>query len=247
MEELKPGMRIKGKVRNVVEFGAFIDIGVGRDGLAHISTLKRAGIDKSLSVGDEIDVQVRRVDTDTNRISLTVPGAGKGSKTALEDLQVQSLVTGRVVRLVDFGAFVDIGAQTDGLLHVSQMSGSFVNHPSEVVKVGDEIEVRVIEIDSERHRISLTMKSGEEAPAPREQEQERPTRAPAYGGRERSDRGDRGDRGNRGERGDRGDRGGRSQRRQPVVISTATDEESHGPTAFEVAWEKAMTDRKRGH
>lgn len=163
VEDLKPGMRVKGRVRNVVEFGAFVDIGVGRDGLAHISTLKRAGLDKTIQVGDMIDVQVRRVDLDTNRISLTVPGAGRGAKTALQDLEVGALVPGRVVRLVDFGAFVDIGAQADGLLHVSQLQG-YVRHPSDVFKPGDEVEVKILEVDTQRRRISLTMKMEEREP-----------------------------------------------------------------------------------
>ncbi len=163
IEDLKPGMRLKGKVRNIVDFGAFIDVGVGRDGLAHISTLQRAGIDKTLSVGDVIDVQVRRVDTDRNRISLTVPGAGRGTKTPLEKLEAGSETTGRVVRLVDFGAFVDIGAQTDGLLHISQLSAGYINHPREVVEVGQEVQVRILDVDTDRRRISLSMKDVEEA------------------------------------------------------------------------------------
>ena len=159
VEALKPGMRMQGTVRNVVDFGAFIDIGVGRDGLAHVSTLQRAGIDKTLKVGDTIDVQIRRVDLETNRISLTIPGAGRGTKTALADLAVGSQVPGRVVRLVDFGAFVDIGAQTDGLLHISQLSNGYVGHPSDVLTVGDEIKVSVLEVDTARRRISLSMKT----------------------------------------------------------------------------------------
>ncbi len=165
IEDLKPGMRVKGRVRNVVEFGAFVDIGVGRDGLAHISTLKRAGLDKTVKVGDMIDVQVRRIDLDTNRISLTVPGAGRGTKTSLQELEVGALVPGRVVRLVEFGAFVDIGAQADGLLHVSQLQG-YVRHPADVLKPGDEVEVKILEVDTQRRRISLTMKMDEPRPEP---------------------------------------------------------------------------------
>ncbi len=158
IEELKEGMRLRGRVRNIVEFGAFVDLGVGRDGLAHISALQRAGIDKTLKVGDTLDVQIRRVDLDKNRISLTVPGAGRTTKKSLEALKAGQELTGRVVRLVDFGAFVDIGAQTDGLLHISQLSSGYVNHPREVVEVGQEVEVRILEIDTDRRRISLTMK-----------------------------------------------------------------------------------------
>ncbi len=160
LETLKPGTRVKGKVRSMTEFGAFIDIGVGRDGLAHISSLKRAGIDQTLKVGDVIEVLVRRIDTDNNRISLAIPMAEdeKETKTPLRDLQVNSLVTGRVVRLADFGAFVDVGAQVEGLLHVSQLPWGYVNKPSEVLKVGDEVQVRILEVDPRKRRIALSMK-----------------------------------------------------------------------------------------
>jgi small subunit ribosomal protein S1 len=161
IEALKEGMRLRGRVRNIVEFGAFVDLGVGRDGLAHVSTLQRAGIDKTLKVGDMLDVQIRKVDLGSNRISLTIPGAAKTTKTGIESLKVGQELTGRVVRLVDFGAFVDIGASTDGLLHISQLSGGFVNHPREVVEVGQEVRVRILEIDANRRRISLSMKDGE--------------------------------------------------------------------------------------
>lgn len=169
LEQIKNGQRLKGRVKRIVEFGAFIDIGVGRDGLAHISTLQRAGIDKTLKVGDVIDVQVRRVEADRNRISLTIPGAGRAPKTALEELRVGSEVTGRVVRLVDFGAFVDVGAQTDGLLHISELSAGFVNHPREVLEVGQELLVRILDIDIERRRLSLSAKEVEAGPEPEPQ------------------------------------------------------------------------------
>ncbi|MFO7916830.1 MAG: S1 RNA-binding domain-containing protein [Anaerolineae bacterium] len=180
IQELKPGMRLKGTVQNVVDFGAFIDIGVGRDGLAHISTLKRAGIDETLQSGDEIDVQIRHVDLERDRISLTIPGAGKSAKTPLEALQEGSVVTGRVVRLVDFGAFIDIGARTDGLLHISEFGGGYIKHPSDELNVGEEVKVRILEVDTERERISLSMKEVEkpaEQPveAPEEEEQDFPT------------------------------------------------------------------------
>lgn len=160
LADLKPGQTFQGRVRNVVDFGAFVDIGVGRDGLAHISVLKRAGIDKTLAVGDTLEVAIRRVDVQNNRISLTVPGAGgdNDSKAALSSLKRDAVVTGRVVRLVDFGAFVDVGAQTDGLVHVSELPWGYVNNPAEVLKVGEEVQVRILEVDSRKRRISLSMK-----------------------------------------------------------------------------------------
>ena len=162
LEALQPGTPFTGKVKNVVEFGAFVDIGVGRDGLVHVSLLKRANMDKTVKVGDSLDVLVRHVDLENGRISLTLPSLEKGNKAGLRDLQVGAVVTGRVVRLAEFGAFVDIGAQTDGLLHISQMSGGFVNHPGEVVKVGDEVQVRITEVDAKKRRISLSMKEAKE-------------------------------------------------------------------------------------
>ncbi len=162
LEALKPGSIVKGKVRKIVDFGAFIDVGVGRDGLAHISTLKRAGVDQTLKAGDEVDVVVRRVDVENNRISLAIASPDAESKTPLRDLETNEVVTGRVVRLVDFGAFVDIGARTDGLLHISQLGSGFVNHPSEVLHVGDEVQVRILEVDTRRRRISLTMRDVDE-------------------------------------------------------------------------------------
>ncbi len=158
IESLEPGMELRGRVRNIVDFGAFIDIGVGRDGLAHISTLRRAGIDKTIKVGDELDVVVRRVKKDDNRISLTIPDTMAGKRKPLEEIEPGSTVNGRVVRIVDFGAFVDIGAQTDGLVHVSEFSRGFVQNPKEAVSVGQEGEVRVLEVDTDRHRSSLSMK-----------------------------------------------------------------------------------------
>jgi len=158
LKDLKPGMTFKGRVRNVVDFGAFVDIGVGRDGLAHISVLKRAGIDKTLRVGDTLEVAIRRVDVEKNRISLTVPGGEGDSKATLSSLKRNAVVTGRVVRLVDFGAFIDVGAQTDGLVHVSELPWGYVNSPSDVLNVGDEVQVRILEVDSRKRRISLSMK-----------------------------------------------------------------------------------------
>jgi small subunit ribosomal protein S1 len=194
IEVLKPGMRLKGTVRNIVNFGAFIDVGVGRDGLAHISALQRAGINRTIRVGDVLDVQIRRVDVESNRISLTIPGAGKRTRKPLRDLKVDSVVDGRVVRLVDFGAFVDIGSQADGLLHISELPRRYVGHPSEVVQVGEEVRVRILDVDERKRRISLTMKATESV-----QEEEAPENASAG----------------------------------PSV-----------PTAFQVAWERALAERR---
>jgi len=247
LEALKPGMTVRGKVKNIVDFGAFVDIGVGRDGLAHVSTLKRAGIDQTLKVGDELDVVVRRVDTDTNRISLTVPRAEREVKASLSQVEVGAVVTGRVMRLVDFGAFVDIGAPTDGLLHVSQMQGGYVRHPSEVLNVGDELQVRILEVDVERRRISLTMKdlpgqatgsaaaeAPAQAPAVAEAEPPRGRFDSPNPDRQRTGRGSRSS--------DR--RSGRSRGRSSDLDYQPEPEETF-PTALELAFQEAVADKKR--
>jgi small subunit ribosomal protein S1 len=158
---LETGMVYKGHVRSMVDFGAFIDIGVGRDGLLHISALKRAGIDKTVKVGDSLEVVVRRIDPSDNRISLSLPDSAPDiriSKVPLQALKIGSSVTGKVVRLADFGAFIDIGAQSDGLLHVSELPGGNVKKLSELLKVGDEVQVRINEVDTQKQRISLSMR-----------------------------------------------------------------------------------------
>ncbi len=155
------GATYKGRVRSMVDFGAFVDIGAGRDGLVHISALKRAGVDKTLHVGDTVEVIVKRVDPADNRISLVLPGAEtdtRAGKQPLAELKAGATVNGKVVRLADFGAFIDIGAQADGLLHVSELPWGYVNKPSEVLKVGDEIKVRILEVDPRKQHISLSMR-----------------------------------------------------------------------------------------
>ena len=168
IEALKPGMQIKGRVRKVVDFGVFVDIGVGRDGLVHISALRKAGMDKRIRAGQVLDVAVRRVDMESGRISLVIPSPKGEPRTPLQDLRVDSVVSGRVVRLVDFGAFVDIGARTDGLLHVSQLPSGYVDHPSEVLHVGDRIRVRILGVDARKRRISLSMRETEDEAIPKE-------------------------------------------------------------------------------
>ena len=196
IEAVKSGMQVKGKVRKVVDFGAFVDIGVGRDGLVHISALKRAGMDKKIRAGQVLDVAVRRVDMENGRISLVIPGPKRKPKTPLQDLRVDSVVSGRVVRLVDFGAFVDIGARADGLLHVSQLPSGYASHPREVLHVGDRIRVRILGVDARKRRVSLSMKESVGDTVLKE-------------------------------------------------AAEATEDRAHMPTAFEVAFQEALADRRR--
>ncbi len=155
---LSVGMEVSGRVKRTSEFGAFVDIGVGRDGLLHISEMSTGRVQKVTDVvkeGDEITVWIKQLDREKNRISLTM--VSPDTKT-IRDLSEGDLVTGTVQRLTNYGAFVDIGLDRDAMLHVKEMADGYVAKPEDVVKVGDEIEARIIGLDSRRGRIDLSLK-----------------------------------------------------------------------------------------
>jgi predicted RNA-binding protein with RPS1 domain len=155
---LSVGQQVKGKVKRVTEFGAFVDIGVGRDGLVHISELsaKRVGkVSDVLQEGQEVLLWIKKLDRDRNRISLTMIEPGKRT---IRDLQKGEVVEGTVTRILPYGAFIDIGIGRDALLHVREMGEGFIAKPEDVVQVGQLVEVRVIEIARRRSRVDLSMK-----------------------------------------------------------------------------------------
>ena len=155
---LSVGQQVKGTVKRVTEFGAFVDIGVGRDGLVHISELsaKRVGkVSDVLQEGQEVMLWIKKLDRDRNRISLTMIEPGKRT---IRDLQKGEVVEGTVTRILPYGAFIDIGIGRDALLHVREMGEGFVAKPEDVVQVGQLVEVRVIEIARRRSRVDLSMK-----------------------------------------------------------------------------------------
>lgn len=163
---LSEGQQIQGKVKRITEFGAFVDIGVGRDGLIHISELSTTRVAKVTDVlqeGQEVTLWIKKLDRERNRISLTMIEPGKRT---IRDLQVGEALEGTVTRLLPYGAFVDIGVGRDALLHVREMSDGFVAKPEDVVKVGDTIEVRILDIARRRNRIDLTMKGLRPEPEP---------------------------------------------------------------------------------
>lgn len=155
---LSVGQQVKGTVKRITEFGAFVDIGVGRDGLVHISELsaKRVGkVSDVLQEGQEVTLWIKKLDRDRNRISLTMIEPGKRT---IRDLQKGEVVEGTVTRLLPYGAFIDIGIGRDALLHVREMGEGFIAKPEDVVQVGQLVEVRVIEIARRRSRVDLSMK-----------------------------------------------------------------------------------------
>ena len=158
VKTLAVGMELEGRVKRLADFGAFVDIGVGRDGLVHISevSVKRvAKISDVLQVGDTVKVWIKELDRAKNRISLTM--ISPDTRT-IHDLNEGDVVTGTVTRLAPYGAFVDIGVERDGMLHVKEMGNGYVAKPEDVVKVGDVVEVRISHLDKRRGRIDLSMK-----------------------------------------------------------------------------------------
>ena len=165
LANLKPGERRRGVVSSVVNFGAFVDLG-GMDGLVHVSELSWKHVDHPSSVvqvGDEIEVEVLDVDLDKERISLSLKATQTDPWQEFADShEVGQLVYGRITKLVPFGAFVQVGDGIEGLVHISEMAAHHVDLPEQVVTPGEELWVKIIDIDLQRRRISLSIKQAAE-------------------------------------------------------------------------------------
>jgi small subunit ribosomal protein S1 len=165
LANLKPGEVRRGTVSSVVNFGAFVDLG-GMDGLVHVSELSWKHVDHPgsvVAVGDEIDVQVLDVDLDKERISLSLKATQQDPwQEFASNHKVGELVYGRVTKLVPFGAFVQVGEGIEGLVHISEMSQQHVDLPEQVVTPGEELWVKIIDLDLQRRRISLSIKQAAE-------------------------------------------------------------------------------------
>jgi len=182
IQDLKPRMEMKGKVKKIELYGAFVDLGVGTDGLLHISQLGTEhvkNVNDVVKEGDELTVWVRNVDVAQGRIDLTMVAPGElpqprspsasaggngGSSNANSgpNIQVGQVLNGKVVRVERFGAFIDVGAERPGMVHVSEMANGYVSSPDEVVKVGQEVQVKVLKVNAKKRQIDLSMKALEE-------------------------------------------------------------------------------------
>ena len=156
--DLQRGLKLTGKVVKLEDFGAFVNIGAPKDGLVPVSAMARGRVEKPSDVvkeGDEIAVWVTKASRKENRIGLSMiePPAVDWA-----DLKAGQIYNGKVTRIENFGAFVDIGAEREGMVHVSEMETGYVSRPSDVVKVGEEVEVRVIEVNPKKRQIKLSMK-----------------------------------------------------------------------------------------
>jgi small subunit ribosomal protein S1 len=162
LENLKEGTVVKGIVKNITDYGAFVDLG-GIDGLLHITDLAWRRVrhpSEVLAVGDELEAKVLKFDAEKNRVSLGMKQLGEDPWVGIARRYPSGThLFGKVTNLTDYGAFVEIEQGIEGLVHVSEMDWTNKNvHPSKVVQLGDEVEVMILEIDEERRRISLGMK-----------------------------------------------------------------------------------------
>lgn len=166
LDHLEAGQVLEGTVQRLTNFGAFVDIG-GIDGLVHISQLAHERVETPSDVvkeGEKVKVKVLSVDRDNGRISLsikdTLPGPWEGIE---QKAQKGTVLTGTVKRLVSFGAFVEVFPGVEGLVHISQISHKHVSTPHEVLREGQEVQVKVLDVNEQAHRLSLSMKELEQA------------------------------------------------------------------------------------
>ncbi len=163
--DAEEGKLYKGTIKSLTSFGAFVDLG-GVDGLIHISELSPVRIShpsEAVSIGDEIEVYIKELNKEENRVSLVKELKEQKAEQFWAEAEVGKKYTGIVKSLTSFGAFVDLGG-VDGLVHISELSWQRINHPSEIVKAGDELEVYIKEINKESGKISLGYKKAEDSP-----------------------------------------------------------------------------------
>ncbi len=164
---LKEGDQVEGTVARLTDFGAFVDLG-GVDGLVHVSEISHAHIAKPsdvLKVGDKVQVAILSVDPTTERVSLSIKDTLPGPWTNIEEkAAVDSVLDGTVKRLTSFGAFVEVFPGVEGLVHISQISHKHIATPHEVLQEGNQVKVKVLEVNPTEHRIALSIKALEEKP-----------------------------------------------------------------------------------
>jgi len=170
LDRLQRGEVVTGTISNIVDFGAFVDLD-GIDGLIHISELSWGHVNhpsEVLSIGDEVSVKVLDIDRDRQRISLGLKQTQEDPwERVVRTYNVGDVLEGKVTKVVSFGAFVEIMEGVEGLVHISELAQHHVENPREVVEPGDEVKVKILEIDEERRRLSLSLKRVEGQVLPR--------------------------------------------------------------------------------
>ena len=163
IEALQPGMELRGTVKRLELFGAFVDVSAGQDALLHISQLNKPNVrnvEDVLKVGEEITVYVLKVDAAAGRVALSM---SRPSAFNWDELREGVTVHGKIVRIENYGVFVDFGAERPGMVHVSELTNGFVRSPSDVVNIGDDVEARVLKVNRGKRQIDLSMKLDEGA------------------------------------------------------------------------------------
>jgi len=171
-ESIHEGDTVEGIVKNVTDFGAFIDLG-GADGLLHISEMSWGRVEnpkKVFKVGEKVKVLIKEISGSKIALSLKFEEANPW-RDAAQKYAVGNVVTGKVARMTDFGAFVELEPGVDALLHVSQISKEHIEKPADVLKIGDEVTAKVVDFNDEEKKISLSVKAMF-APEPKEEEEE---------------------------------------------------------------------------
>ena len=161
LDRLQPGLVVEGQISNIVDFGAFVDLN-GIDGLIHISELSWSHVNhpsEILNIGDTVQVKVLDIDRDRQRISLGLKQTQADPwQRVVDTYRIGDDLEGKVTKVVTFGAFVEILDGVEGLVHISELASHHVENPREIVAPGDEIKVKILEIDSDRRRLSLSVK-----------------------------------------------------------------------------------------
>jgi small subunit ribosomal protein S1 len=161
LDQLNPGDKVEGTISNIVDFGAFVDLN-GMDGLIHISELSWSHVNhpsEVLEIGQTVNVQVLDIDRERQRISLGLKQTQSDPwQHVLDSHQEGDVVEGTVTKVVTFGAFVEILPGVEGLVHISELAQHHVENPREIVSQGDKVKVRIVEVDADRRRLSLSLK-----------------------------------------------------------------------------------------
>jgi transcriptional accessory protein Tex/SPT6 len=227
--DLSPKMQLTGTVKRLELYGAFIDLGLDATGLIHISKLGAEQVNRVSDVlkeGEEVTVWVEKVDPERQQVMLTMIPPLAVDWT---ELKTDQTYEGTVTRLETYGAFVSIGAEREGLVHISELSHNYVKHPSEVVNVGDTVQVKVLGFNRRKRRIDLSMKALTEKPeVEMAQPAQRGSGAPRGGGNRA------------GNSGGNGQRRSKRERFDPQEYEIIDDEVEEVPTAMEIALRRAL-------
>jgi small subunit ribosomal protein S1 len=192
LADIQVGTQITATVKAIELYGAFVDIGVGSDALLHISQLGKPNVrnvEDVVKVGDKLTVYVLKVDPETKRIAVSLV---KPAKLNWDDIKEGATFDGEVVRVESYGAFIDIGAERPGMAHISELAEGFVKQASDVVKVGEKVQVRVLKYNRKKKQIDLSLKPAEEPRASYEPEDEEPQMTAMAAALEKAMRGDDG-------------------------------------------------------